>query len=163
MLVLGEKAADYESAREILKEVIKSGKALEKLKELVESQGGDGRFVDDPGLFETPSIIKPVFAKEEGYIKSIKADDIGIAALVLGAGRETKESVLDLSVGIMLHKKIGDFVKKGEAIATIYANDEGKRLQSEEKVLKAYTIVSESIEKKKLIKGIVTKSGIKKF
>ncbi|WP_029452675.1 pyrimidine-nucleoside phosphorylase [Clostridium algidicarnis] len=163
MLVLGEKAADYESAREILKEVIKSGKALEKLKELVEAQGGDGRFVDNPGLFETPSIIKPVFAKEEGYIKSIKADDIGIAALVLGAGRETKESVLDLSVGIMLHKKIGDFVKKGEAIATIYANDEGKRLQSEEKVLKAYTIVSESIEKKKLIKGIVTKNGIKKF
>ncbi|MBB6631040.1 pyrimidine-nucleoside phosphorylase [Clostridium algidicarnis] len=163
MLVLGEKAADYESAREILKEVIKSGKALEKLKELVEAQGGDGRFVDNPGLFETPSIIKPVFAKEKGYIKSIKADDIGIAALVLGAGRETKESVLDLSVGIMLHKKIGDFVKKGEAIATIYANDEGKRLQSEEKVLKAYTIVSESIEKKKLIKGIVTKDGIKKF
>ncbi len=163
MLVLGEKATDYESARETLKEVIKSGKALEKLRELVEAQGGDGRFVDNPDLFETSSIIKPVFAKEEGYIKSIKADDIGIAALVLGAGRETKESVIDLSVGIMLHKKIGDFVKKGEEIATIYANDEGKRLQSEEKILKAYTIVSESIEKKKLIKGIVTKDGIKKF
>ena len=68
MLVLGEKATDYESARETLKEVIKSGKALEKLRELVEAQGGDGRFVDNPDLFETPSIIKPVFAKEEGYI-----------------------------------------------------------------------------------------------
>ena len=163
MLVLGGKANSSEEAREILKEGLKSGKALAKLKELVEAQGGDGRFVEDPELFPKPSIIEPVLAKEDGYIKSIKADDIGIAALVLGAGRETKESEIDLSVGIMLHKKIGDFVKKGEAIATIYANDDSKRVQSEEKILKAYSIVKEKVEKKPLIKGIVTKDGIKKF
>lgn len=163
MLVLAEKAKDDKEARAMLEDIIKSGKGLEKLKELVEAQGGDATYVMNPELFPMPSIIKPVVAKEDGYVKGIKADDVGIAALILGAGRETKESEIDLSVGLILHKKIGDFVKKGEAIATIYANDENKRVQSEERLLSAYTIVPEKVEKKSLIKGIVTKDGIKRF
>ncbi|MEA4826523.1 MAG: pyrimidine-nucleoside phosphorylase, partial [Clostridium sp.] len=107
--------------------------------------------------------VEAVASPQDGYVKGIKADDIGIAALVLGAGRETKESSIDLSVGVVLHKKIGDAVKKGEAIATIYANDENKRKQSEEIILKAYSIVEEKVEPITLIKGIVTKDGITKF
>ncbi|KYH28235.1 MULTISPECIES: pyrimidine-nucleoside phosphorylase [Clostridium] len=163
MIVLGGKAKDSDEAREILKDIIKSGKGLAKLKELVEAQGGNAAAVDDPSLLPGASIIKQVAAPKDGYVKSIKADDIGIAALVLGAGRETKESKIDLGVGVIIHKKIGDFVKKGEAIATIYANDEEKRKSSEEILLKAYTIVDEKVEPKKLIKGIVTKDGITKF
>ncbi|MGY0372936.1 pyrimidine-nucleoside phosphorylase [Clostridium sp. JNZ J1-5] len=163
MLVLGKKANSFEEGKKILQDIINSGKGLAKLRELVEAQGGDSRFVDDPSLFPKPSIVEAVASPQDGYVKGIKADDIGIAALVLGAGRETKESSIDLSVGVVLHKKIGDAVKKGEAIATIYANDENKRKQSEEIILKAYSIVEEKVEPITLIKGIVTKDGITKF
>ena len=163
MLVLGGKAKDAEEAKEILNEIIKSGKGLAKLRELVEAQGGNPKLVDNPELLPSAPIIEDVLSKEEGYVKEIKADDIGIAALVLGAGRETKESTIDLGVGVVLHKKIGDFIRKGEPIATIYANDAAKKEQSEEILLKAYTIVSEMVEPRKLIKGVVTKEGISKL
>ncbi|RKD21519.1 pyrimidine-nucleoside phosphorylase [Caminicella sporogenes DSM 14501] len=163
MLLLSEKVTDLDEARRILKDIIRSGKGIEKLKELVEAQGGDPAFVDNPSLFEKASIIEPIIASKEGYIKGIKADDIGRAALVLGAGRETKESEIDLSVGVVLHKKIGDYVKKGEAIATIHANDDEKKKVATKMILEAYEIVNEKVERKPLIKGIVTEKGIEKF
>ncbi|EYE87743.1 pyrimidine-nucleoside phosphorylase [Fervidicella metallireducens AeB] len=163
MLVLGKKAENVEEARKILEDIIKTGKGLEKLKELVIAQGGDASCIDNPELFETPAIIEPVLSEAEGYVEGIEAESIGRAALLLGAGRETKESKIDLSVGVVLHKKIGDFVKKGEAIATIYANNPDKQKQAEEVILKAYTFKAEKVEKRKLIKGIVTKDGITKF
>ena len=160
MLVLGEKAKDAEEARLILTDIIKSGKGLQKLKELVEAQGGDSSYVDDISLFSVPSIVEPVLALQDGYVKGIKADDIGLAALVLGAGRETKESEIDLAVGIVLAKKIGDAVKKGEPIAIIYANDRLKKNKAEEMVLGAYSIVKEKVTVKPLIRGVVTKDGV---
>jgi pyrimidine-nucleoside phosphorylase len=163
MLVLGKKAKDSKQARKILLDIIKSGKGLAKLRELVVAQGGNPAYVDNPSLFPMPSIVEKVISNKEGYVKGIKADDIGRAALVLGAGRETKESVIDLSVGIVLHKKIGDFVKMGEAIATIYASDEGKQKVSEKMILEAYEIVKEEIKVTPLIKGIVTKDGITRY
>lgn len=163
MLVLGEKAKNAEEARGILENIIKSGKGLAKLRELVEAQGGDTAMVDNPELLPTASIIKQVLSKEEGYVKAIKADDIGIAALILGAGRETKESKIDLGVGVVIHKKIGDYVKSGEAIATIYANDSSKQKQSEDIVLNAYRLVKVKVEPSRLIKGIVTKNETIKY
>lgn len=163
MLVLGKKAESVEEARNMLDDIIKTGKGLEKLKELVIAQGGDASCIDNPELFETPAIIEPVLSEAEGYVEGIEAESIGRAALLLGAGRETKESKIDLSVGVVLHKKIGDFVKKGEAIATIYANNPEKQKEAEEVILKAYTFKAEKVEKRKLIKGIVTKDGITKF
>ena len=163
MLVLGEKAKNIKEAREILEYIIKSGKGLEKLRELVVAQGGNPAYVDDPSLFPLPAIVEKVISNKVGYVKGIKADDIGRAALVLGAGRETKESVIELSVGIVLHKKIGDCVKMGEAIATIYASEEGKQKLSQKMILEAYEIVKEEIRAKPLIKGIVTKDGIIRY
>ena len=163
MLVLGNISKDFKEGRETLKEIIESKRGLSKLKELVEIQGGESKYVDNPDLFPKPSVIKPVEAPKDGFVKSIVAEDIGRAALVLGAGRETKESTIDLSVGIVLHKKIGDYVNKGENIATIYANSEDKYNESKEMILDAYTIVKEEIKPKKLIKGIVTKDGIEKY
>ncbi|MBU3190921.1 pyrimidine-nucleoside phosphorylase [Clostridium bowmanii] len=163
MLVLGKKAKDAQEAREILKDIIKSGKGLQKLRELVVAQGGNPAYVDDPSLFPLPTIVEPIISTQEGYVKAIKADDIGKAALVLGAGRETKESIIDLAVGIVLHKKIGDFVKIGDAIATIYANDSEKQKVAIKMVLNAYEIVAGKIIAKPLIKGIVTKDGMTKF
>ncbi|MGH4051792.1 MAG: pyrimidine-nucleoside phosphorylase [Clostridium sp.] len=163
MLVLGEKAKNVEEAREILKDIIKSGKGIQKLKDLVIAQGGDPAYVDDQSMFPVPAMVEPVISMCTGYVKAIKADDIGMAALNLGAGRETKESIIDLSVGIVLHKKIGDFVKMGEAIATIYASDVSKQKSSEKMVLEAYEIVEEKTVANPLIKGIVTRRGITKF
>jgi pyrimidine-nucleoside phosphorylase len=163
MLVLGDKANNAEEARDILTDIIASGKGIEKLKELVEAQGGNSEFVTNPDLMPSPEIIEPVKAVKTGYVKGIKADDIGRAALVLGAGRETKESIIDLSVGIVIHKKIGDYVLEGEAIATIYANDCLKRVEADKMILDAYTIIEEKVKKNKLIKGIVTSKGIKKL
>ncbi len=163
MLVLGEKAKDEQVARKILEEIIKSGKGLQKLRELVVAQGGNPAYVDDPSKFPLPAIVEPIISSGEGYVKAIKADDIGRAALVLGAGRENKESIIDLAVGIVLHKKIGDFVKKGEAIATIYANDAQKEKLSTKMIVEAYEIVQEEIKAKPLIRGIVTKDGITRY
>ena len=101
MLVLGEKAKNAKQGREMLKDIIKSGKGLQKLRELVVAQGGNPAYVDDPSIFPLPAIVEQVISNYEGYVKAIKADDIGIAALTLGAGRETKESEIDLSVGIV--------------------------------------------------------------
>ena len=163
MLVLGEKAVDEQDARKILMDIIKSGKGLQKLRQLVVAQGGNPAYVDDPSLFPLPAIVEEIISNEEGYVKGIKADDIGRAALVLGAGRETKESIIDLAVGIVLHKKIGDFISKGESIATIYANDADKQKISTKMILDAYEIVEEKIVAKQLIKGIVTKDGITRY
>ncbi|QZY56403.1 pyrimidine-nucleoside phosphorylase [Crassaminicella profunda] len=163
MLVLGERASTVEEARKILEDIIASGDGITKLKELVKAQGGNPEVVDNPSLLPTASIIEPVLANVDGYVKGIKADDIGRAALVLGAGRETKISEIDLSVGIVLQKKIGDFVKKGEAIATIHANNKEKEKIAMDMIADAYEIVKEKIEVKTLIKGIVSKNGINKF
>lgn len=163
MLVLGGKANDAEEARKILEEIIREGKGVEKLKELVKSQGGNPEYVDNTDLLPGASIITEVKALEEGYVKAIKADDVGIAALILGAGRETKESSIDLGVGLILHKKVGDQVRKDDVIATIYANDESKIKDARNRLLSAYTFTEEMVKKPQLIKGIVTKQGVEKF
>ena len=122
MVVLANKASTEEEARKMLEQVIENGQALEKLKQLIASQGGDETVVDDESKLPQAPYETPVILNKEGYIKGIIADEIGVAASMLGAGRTTKEADIDLSVGIVLHKKIGDFVEKDEKIATMYSH-----------------------------------------
>ncbi|MBA9026617.1 pyrimidine-nucleoside phosphorylase [Peribacillus huizhouensis] len=124
MVVLAKHAKTVEEARKMLEEVIANGKALEKFKEFVIAQGGDASVIDDPLKLAAAKYEIPVLAKGDGYVAKIEADSIGTAAMILGAGRATKDSVVDLAVGLMLHKKIGDEVKKGDTIVTIYSNRE---------------------------------------
>lgn len=124
MVMLAGKAGSAEEAEEKLREVLRSGKALEKFREWIASQGGDPKAVDDPDRLPRAAHQIPVPAKEKGVVAEIVTDQIGIAAMMLGAGRTTKESEIDLSVGLVLHKKIGDPVEKGEPLATIHANRE---------------------------------------
>ncbi|MCU9613766.1 pyrimidine-nucleoside phosphorylase [Caldibacillus lycopersici] len=124
MVFLANKADSIEEARELLKDAIQSGKALEKLKAFIASQGGDPSVVDQPEKLPKAKYQIELLAKEAGWIESMVADEIGTAAMHLGAGRETKESIIDLSVGIVLIKKIGDQVKQGEPILVIHANSE---------------------------------------
>ncbi|WP_034300163.1 pyrimidine-nucleoside phosphorylase [Bacillus cihuensis] len=124
MVVLAKHAKTVEEARKMLEEVIANGKALEKFKEFVIAQGGDASVIDDPLKLAAAKYEIPVLAKGDGYVAKIEADSIGTAAMILGAGRATKDSVVDLAVGLTLHKKIGDEVKKGDTIVTIYSNRE---------------------------------------
>ncbi|PEB43553.1 pyrimidine-nucleoside phosphorylase [Bacillus pseudomycoides] len=154
MVVLGKKANTLEEAREMLKEVMKNGKAIEKFKEFLSNQGGDSSIVDHPEKLPQAKYIIDVPAKTSGVVSNIVADEIGIAAMLLGAGRATKEDEIDLAVGLMLRKKVGEAVKEGEPLVTIYANRENV----EDVKAKIYEniSVSEKAETPNLIHTIIT-------
>lgn len=124
MVFLAGKAESLENAEEKLKEVIRNGKALEKFKEFIANQGGDASVVDHPERLPQAQYLIEVPAKQNGVVAEIVADEIGTAAMLLGAGRATKESEIDLAVGLMLNKKVGDAVQKGDSLVTIHANRE---------------------------------------
>ncbi|GAE30973.1 pyrimidine-nucleoside phosphorylase [Halalkalibacter hemicellulosilyticus] len=123
MVYAANKAKSLEEAREMLDEVIENGEALNTLKRFIESQKGDPSIVDDPSKLPTANKLVQVVSPYTGYVKTIDAEQIGIAAMQLGAGRATKESRIDLAVGIELHKKLGDHVKQGDYLATLHVND----------------------------------------
>ena len=155
MLLAGEIAPDIKNARKMLTEVIESGAALKKLAEFVEAQGGDKEYVFSPEKLALGKIQEEILSPKEGYIEHIVCDEIGICSLILGGGRETKESEIDLSVGFYLHKKVGDYVKEGESLATIYANSPEKVLLAKERFLRAYSYSQAPVAKTDFIKGVV--------
>lgn len=163
MLVLSKVAKDFDEGIKMIREAITSGKALEKLKVFIENQGGNKNVVDDYTLLPQASKIIPIKSNKSGYISKIEAEEIGISAMILGAGRETKEDILDLSAGIVLEKKVGDYVNIGDTLAYMHLNKEEKFESAKEKFINAYSIVEEKVEPKNLIYGVVTKGEIKKF
>lgn len=124
MVVLAKQASTLDEAREYLTQSIESGKALEKFKSFISNQGGDASIVDHPENLANAKFKIDYAAKQDGYITEMIANEIGVASMMLGAGRQTKEDVIDLSVGIVLNKKVGDKVKAGESILTIHSNKE---------------------------------------
>jgi pyrimidine-nucleoside phosphorylase len=156
MVRLAGKAETTEEAREMLEEVINNGKALEVFKLFLQSQGGDTSVIDDMTKLPTARYIIDVPAKEAGYVSQIIADEIGTAAMILGAGRATKESEIDLAVGLVLHKKIGDEVKVGESIVTIHSNTEDVK-SVKEKIYQAYEMSASQVAPAKLIHEEITK------
>ncbi|MED3628549.1 pyrimidine-nucleoside phosphorylase [Bacillus subtilis] len=154
MVVLAKKADTLDEARAKLEEVMKNGKALEKFKDFLKNQGGDSSIVDDSSKLPQAAYQIDVPAKEAGVVSEIVADEIGVAAMLLGAGRATKEDEIDLAVGIMLRKKVGDKVEKGEPLVTLYANRENV----DEVIAKVYDNIRISAEAKapKLIHTLIT-------
>lgn len=126
MLSLGLENVSHSQGKRMAKKVLSSGQAFEKFKEMVQAQGGDIRYVEHPEFFERDAFEGEVFAAEDGFLSRMDTEKIGVAAGLLGAGRETKDSVIDMSAGIYLEKKIGDTVKKGEPIAICYAGTKEK-------------------------------------
>ncbi|MBB6175444.1 pyrimidine-nucleoside phosphorylase [Anoxybacillus tengchongensis] len=124
MVYLAEKASSLEEARHMLEKAMKDGSALQTFKTFLAAQGGDASVVDDPSKLPQAKYVIELEAKEDGYVSEIVADAVGTAAMWLGAGRATKESTIDLAVGLVLRKKVGDAVKKGESLVTIYSNRE---------------------------------------
>ena len=155
MLLAGGKVENVEEARGMLTKVIEDGSALRKLEQFVEAQGGDPLAVTNPELLPKASMVVPVCADRDGFVGRIACEDIGICSLLLGGGRETKESTIDLSVGIVLEKKKGDAVKKGEVLGYLHANDEQRLKAAKEKFLNAYCITDSCPKKEPLIKGIL--------
>lgn len=160
MLLLGKKTNTLAEAEALVIETLASGAALEKLKAFIQTQGGDPTVIDHPQQFPAASYKRDVVASANGYIQSIKADDIGVAALTLGAGRETKDSTIDLAAGIIMHKKIGDFIEKGDVIAELHTNNESKLDIANTIINNAITYSDQRVEKLKLIKAVVTDKGI---
>jgi len=140
MLLAGQKAASAEEAREKLERVIADGSALRKFAEFVEAQGGDPAAVYDPELLPQARIKCAVPAPVSGYVRHIACDEVGFCSMLLGGGRETKESVIDPAVGLVLEKKVGDRVEQSEPLVWLYANDEEKLRAAQERLLDAYHI-----------------------
>lgn len=155
MVYLANHASSVDQAREKLEESIENGAALEKLKDLIASQGGDPSVVDNPEKLPRAKYEISLPAREEGYVKSIAANEVGLASLLLGAGRSTKEDEIDLSVGILLHKKIGDYVKEGEPLLTLYAN-KGDLNSIKEKLYESIKLSSEQVSPPPLIYETIT-------
>lgn len=154
MVVLAQKAKDLDEVRGMLQEVIDNGKALEKFKTFLSNQGGDASVVDDPSKLPTAQYQFELPAKRSGVVSEMIANEIGIASMMLGAGRQTKEDVIDLAVGLVLNKKVGDRVEEGESLLTIYANSEDVE-QVKQKLYDNITI-SDHAEQPQLIHTIIT-------
>ncbi|MCC5909916.1 MAG: pyrimidine-nucleoside phosphorylase [Clostridiaceae bacterium] len=163
MLLLAQQVSSVDEGRVKIKEAIYSGKALETLKRFIVNQGGDVAYIENVDLLPKAKEVYPLKVTEDGYIHKIKADIVGMSALILGAGRDTKDSVIDLSVGIVLNKKVGDYVKKGEVLAYIHSNNIDRRNNAIEKLKTAYDIEKTKPSTKPLVFGIVTEKEIKRL
>ena len=155
MVLLAGKADSIEDAREKLKQTLTDGSALNTFAKFVIAQGGSEEEVKHPELLPTAKYIEEVPSINCGYVANIATEEIGKISLLLGGGRETKESTIDLSVGIVLNKKYGDFVTKGEVLATLHANNQESLMEAKKRLLNSYTLTNEPVEKLELIKHII--------
>jgi len=148
-----------EAALEALRGALQSGRGLEKFKDLVVAQGGDPAPIDDPMLLPQASLQHPVTAPRAGYIAALDAQEVGMAAMRLGAGRAKKGEPIDHGVGIVLHRKIGDHVPKGEKLLTLHARSEEAAQEAEVRLLGAYLWSEQPVEPPPLIHGVISWSG----
>ncbi len=155
MLLLAKKAGDLSEAKSMLKEVITSGKALDKFSQWIVAQGGDGSVTESYRCLPQAKIVSDYLAKESGYIFSVNAEEVGRAAMILGAGRESKKDKVDLAVGLVFKKKVGDYAEKGEVLVEIYANDMEKLDQADTIIDNAINIEKEKPKKKPLVLSTV--------
>lgn len=155
MVVAAQKADSVEEAREKLELSLKDGSAFETFKQFVVAQGGLEEEVLHSEKLPAAKYVEEVISDEDGYVSKILTEEIGRILLFLGGGRETKESEIDLAVGLVLNKKHGDKIEKGESLATIHANDLDKLKQAKERLKNAYTIVKEEVEKQPVIKAVI--------
>lgn len=155
MLVFAGKAAETAEAKSLMESAIADGSALSKFAEFVRVQGGDAAAVYDTSLLPVAKQTLVVESPRDGYVHRILAEDVGIACMTLGGGRETKESKIDFSVGIRLRKKNADAVKRGEPLAVIYGNDAAKMEAARAKIAGAYEISDEPREKEAVIRQYI--------
>lgn len=166
MLLLGKRANSPEEAKRMLRESLKNGAALAKFREWVQAQGGNPEIVDRPDLLPTSRNRITVPSPEAGYVSAIRAEQIGLAAMLLGAGRATKDADIDLAVGIRLFRRAGDRVEAGEPIAELHAKsgeDAGRLADIIRMVQEAFTVSEEPVSPRRLLYAIVTRNGVERL
>lgn len=145
MLVLGRKAQDLKDGRQLAEKALLDGSALEKFRILVEAQGGDVSYINDPGNFPPAKYVQVIEAPRGGWMTQVHARKVGEAAVALGAGRAKKGESVDHAVGFIIHTKVGDIIRKGQPLFTIHANDKEKMLVAREQVLAAHLVSDERV------------------
>ncbi len=155
ILLLGGLAADAEQAREKLMQTIRDGSALKKLAEFVTAQGGDGAAVWDPSLLPTAPVQYELLSDEDGYVNHMDVEGVGLVSLHLGGGRATKESVIDPAVGVVVDKKTGDRVARGERLAVIHASDAAKAAEAAKLLRECYVITPEAPAAVPFIRSVI--------
>lgn len=158
MLLGAGRAKEISEAKELLTESIRSGAALSKMAEFVKAQGGDERYVYEPDRFPKANLIYEVKARNDGYISAMNTEEIGLTSLVLGGGRETKESEIDLTVGVVFEKKIGARVRVGDTVAVLHANDAEKLSAATKRLQNAITVGQTPVTPVPHILGVVEQS-----
>ena len=155
MMKLADKGKDIEENKEKMLEQIQNGEALKKLKELIQIQGGDVSYVENIELLPKAKYVMPVLATKCGYVKTLDAKSIGEISMHLGAGRMKKEDSIDPAVGIVLKKKIGDYVEENEILSYVHADNEEKGQEAVKQLLACYQIVEQKVEKRSCILKVI--------
>ena len=162
MLYLSGKG-ELDKCKDMVEEAVKNGSALSKLAAMVEAQGGDSSVIYDPDKFDKATYSYEVKSTEEGYVSHMNTEQCGIASMVLGAGRETVDSLLDYSAGIVLKKKTGDLVRVGDTLAVLYASKAELFDKSEEILRNAYDFSEKPVISRPLVLAKVTVDGVEKY
>lgn len=164
MLVISGIATSSSAARRILETNIAEKKGLKKLAELIEAQGGNPEVIENPDLLPQPKAKIEVKSEASGFIETINALEVGMASKIMGAGRMTKDEPIDLSIGIVLKKKVGDRVEKGEPLAVFYSDGDKQKVDpAKAKFLRAYTIGDKQVDSPKLLYARVSKNKVEEF
>ena len=150
MLMMAHVASSRVEAKEMLHKVIEDKSALNVFKKMVEAQGGDGSYITDPSKFKEVKEVIEVTSSKEGYIEDLEALTLGLVSMKLGGGRATVDDVIDHSVGLVLHKKIGDYVKQGESLLSVYTNT-GLSDELREEIISAYHLTSQTVKKPNIV------------
>lgn len=156
LLVLGEACPSIEEGRKIAEKALADGRAWRKFRELVQAQGGDIHYVDEPARLPSAPIIETVLSKTNGYISEVNAQIIGETSVRMGAGRERKGEAIDHSVGLVIHFKVGDSVKVGDPLFTLHAATGESAAEAKESALSAFSIQSDPVERLPLFYGVIS-------
>ena len=163
LLMLGEAAETVEQAKKMLTEALESGRGLETLRKMIAAQGGDPSCCDDVTRLPQAKVIQDVLSASSGYIQHMDTIGLGNTAQAMGAGRRTKEDVIDPSVGFVLHKRIGDPVAEGEPLATLYSKDEPSAAIAAKAITEQIHVSTKPVSACKLIHAFVTEETVERF
>ena len=156
MLLLADRARDAQEARDLLLYELDSGRAWRKFRDWIVGQGGDEAFINDPSLLPQATFVEPLPSPRSGYVAGLDAMEVGLTAALLGGGRARKGEPIDHAVGVVLAKKIGDDVEKGEPLLIIHANDEQRLTEAGRRLLDAYSWSETLVEPPPLVHQIIT-------
>jgi thymidine phosphorylase len=160
MFQLGGVADTVVQGKHLAEELISSGKALARFRQMVELQGGDPNTIDDPARLPRAKTLQHVSSAKSGYVSSIDCEAIGTACVVLGGGREKKEDTVDPAVGIVLHRKLGDSVAVGEPLCTVHSNSETRAAHAIELLQASFRIAEAAPAHKKIVHRVIRGSGV---